>query len=129
MRLFNYLEHDCQQIDVAIALEKDADDLNQVEKQLVDLLCRAQSLELSAADLSEEAEQHQSVHDWYCAAAQPAEGLDAVDHAVPLDDQLAQLRALIKENLTLAAAKVSNVFMKIVIVFFFQWQMNLRNMF
>ena len=85
-------------------MDKDEADLSEVEKQLVATLVEAQELETEAADLTEEAGQHQTVHDWFCAVP-PVEDLEA-NQSVPIDEQLAELRT-IKEQLKLAASKVS----------------------
>ena len=105
MRLFSYLQHDCQQLDLLICLDKDEADLSEVEKQLVATLVEAQELETEAADLTEEAGQHQTVHDWFCAVP-PVEDLEA-NQSVPIDEQLAELRRTIKEQFKLVASKVS----------------------
>ena len=106
LRLFTYLENDCQDLDLRIALQKDEDLLDPAEQELVVQLRKAQNLEQEAEDLSEEAEHHQIVHDWYCAAAEPGADLEAADTEVPLDIQLAQMRKIIQDHIKSAASKV-----------------------
>ena len=101
LRLFNMLQQECQELDLLIALETDKVERTSAEQEIVGLLRTAQALEREAEEIAEVAEQHQTVHDWYCAAAEPAE-----ENLIPLDVQLAQLRGLVKEHLRSATSKV-----------------------
>ena len=120
-RLFTYLENDCQDLDLRIALQKDEDLLDPAEQELVVQLRKAQNLEQEAEDLSEEAEHHQIVHDWYCAAAEPGADIEAADIEAPLDIQLAQLRKMIQDHIKSAALKViQQYFLPMSVLSFFQ---------
>ncbi len=63
----------------------------------------AQKLEEEADEVSEAAEHHMTVLDWYSTLGEPEE---AEDDNTPLDEQLEELRRLVKENLKSAAEKV-----------------------
>lgn len=86
-----------------LALEVEEADRTAVEQELVALLRSAQKLEEEADEVSEAAEHHMTVLDWYSTLGEPEE---AEDDNTPLDEQLEELRRLVKENLKSAAEKV-----------------------
>ena len=99
------LEQDCEEIDLRIALESEESSRSQAVQEVVSLYKKAKQLETEGAELYVVAEQHQTVHDWYCAAAEPADDAGTV----LIDVQLAQVRTLVKQTIKTAAAKFRDV--------------------
>ena len=86
------LEHECQELDLLMATEDEEAEHTKFQQELATMLKHAQKLEGEAGEQVELAEQHQTVHDYFSATAEPSEGHE-LD---PLDLQLAELLRHIK---------------------------------
>ena len=96
------LEHECQELDLLMAAEDEEAEHTEFQQELATMLKHAQKLEGEADEQVELAEQHQTVHDYFSATAEPSEG----NELDPIDLQLAELRAVVKNHLKSAEDKV-----------------------
>ena len=90
LRLFKLLEQDLQILDLKVAIQSDHSTLSTSEQELISLVKKAQRLEDEANTTYEEAEQHQTVFDWFTASAEPS------DSNMAVDVQLAELQSIIE---------------------------------
>ena len=89
LRLYNLLHHDCQTLDLQLALAADDTD-DEVSQAAAHLLSDAQALEKEVDNIVQDIENHQAVHDYVsaCSEAEPGDTNNDEEHQLRLLSEL-----------------------------------------